>query len=148
MINMSVSQKILKRSLLIGAIYFFLVSAAHMFNIKVPMLFIYFNMPSYAYQDKIISFLAFGWAMFLYAGFRSVNKNIMEPVKYILFAGAVGIVNLSIVNISTDFNNFSKDIKPFIFWVETFFLSGYLILLTVLYYSAKKVIKSEKGGVL
>lgn len=132
MINTSVSRKILKRSLLGGAIYFFLVSAAHMFNIKVPVLFIYFNMPSYAYQDKIISFLAFGWAMFLYSGFAGVKKNALWLTKYILLAGSGAIIGLCIINTETNFNELAGGVKPFIFWIEALFLFGYLVWLTIL----------------
>jgi len=64
---MNDSQNILKWSLLGGSVYFFLVSVVHRVGVKVPLLFVYFNAPSFAYQDRIISFLAFGWSMFLLA---------------------------------------------------------------------------------
>ncbi|MBU1122765.1 MAG: hypothetical protein ABIH71_07580 [Candidatus Omnitrophota bacterium] len=134
---MNTSQKILKQLLLSGALYFFLVSLAHMIGIKIPGLFIYFNVPSYAYQDKIISFLAFGWAMFLYSGFRSVKSNVISPVKYILASGVAAIVGLSVINRTTDFNSFSNKINPGIFWLEIVGLCIYLIVLTILYYRVK-----------
>jgi hypothetical protein len=69
------SHNLLSWSLLGGAIYFFLITIAHIFGIKTPILFIYFNVPSYIYQDMIIAFLSFGVGMFLYAGYASVRCN-------------------------------------------------------------------------
>lgn len=126
--------KILKWSLFAGAVYFWAVAFAHMFGLKIPLLFVYFNLPSYSYQDRIISFLAFGWAMFLYSGFAGVRKNIVWPVKYILFSGAGAIIGLCVINTSTDFSNLCEHVHPFLFWVETLFLLGYLVLLTILYW--------------
>lgn len=138
---MNKARKILKWSLLAGAVYFSLVSAAHITGIKVPLLFIYFNLPSYAYQDKIISFLAFGWAMFLFSGFINLKTNIIGPVKYILFAGAGAIIGLCVVNISTDFKELSAGVKPLIFWLQTLFLSIYLLWLAVFY--CRAILKNQ-----
>ena len=41
---------------LAGAAYFMFMAIAHFFGIKVPVLFVYWDTPFYAYQDKIISF--------------------------------------------------------------------------------------------
>ncbi|MFH0790048.1 MAG: hypothetical protein V2A64_00275 [Candidatus Omnitrophota bacterium] len=125
--------KILKWSLLAGAIYFWAVAFVHMLGIKVPMLFVYFNVPSYLYQDRIIAFLSFGWAMFLYSGFVGVKRSIIWPVKYILLAGAGAITGLSVINMSTNFSSLCKNVYYPFFWVETIFLFGYLVLLTILY---------------
>lgn len=46
-----------KGLLLAGAAYFLLVSLAHMTGFKLPGLFIYYSLPSYEYQDRIIGFL-------------------------------------------------------------------------------------------
>ena len=63
------SRRILKGLLLAGSIYFFLIFLVHLFEIKVPGLYLYPSLPSYTYQDTIISLLAFGWSLFLLAGF-------------------------------------------------------------------------------
>lgn len=46
-----------KGLLLAGAAYFLAVSSAHMTGFKLPGLFIYYSLPSYGYQDRIIGFL-------------------------------------------------------------------------------------------
>jgi len=137
---MNKARKILKWSLLTGAVYFFLVSAAHIAGIKVPVLFIYFSLPSYAYQDKIISFLAFGWAMFLFSGFIGLKNNSLDSVKYILFSGAGAIIGLSVVNISAEVKELSSIGDSLAFWLQTLFLFIYLLWLAVFYYQAKKIL--------
>jgi len=124
------NNKILSYSLFAGAFYFLAVATVHMLGIKVPMLFIYFNVPSYAYQDRIISFLAFGWAIFLFTAARDVVKNV-QLVKAILIAGGSAIVGLSIINATTDFHALDPAINVAVFWIETAVLLLYVLWLTV-----------------
>ena len=123
-------------SLFAGAFYFLAVATAHMLGIKVPMLFIYFNVPSYAYQDRIISFLAFGWAMFLFTAARDVVKNV-QLVKAILIAGGGAIVGLGIINATTDFHALDPAINVAIFWMETAVLLLYVLWLILFYIRAQ-----------
>jgi len=128
---------ILRWSLFAGAVYFMGIAFAHMFGLKVPFLFVYFNVPSYAYQDRIISFLAFGWSVYLFTAFIDPVKN-SGLVKAILFSGTGTIIGLSAINILTDFGKLSKDIDVSIFWIETIALSVYVIWLFVFYYRSRK----------
>jgi len=127
---------ILKWSLFTGAIYFMGITLAHMFGFKVPLLFVYFNVPSYAYQDRIISFLAFGWSVFLFTAFMDPVKN-NGLVKAILFSGTGTIIGLSIINILTDFAKLSQDIDVSIFWIETIALTAYVIWLLFFYFKSR-----------
>ena len=77
------SEITLKWLLLIGAVYFMAIAIVHMLRIKVPLLFVYFDVPSYGYQDRIISFLSFGWSSFLFTASRDPVKN-RDAVKAIL----------------------------------------------------------------
>ena len=43
-------------ALLAGVAYFCAMAVAHFFGIKWPLLFVYYDVPFHAYQDKIISF--------------------------------------------------------------------------------------------
>ena len=140
---MRVNFIIFKWSLLIGAIYFFLVSIVHMFGFKIPVLFIYFDVPSYTYQDKIISFLCFGWSIFLFTAFINPLKNI-DLVKATLIAGSGAIVGLCIINLRTDFSELSQNISVSRFWVETVGLSIYLIWLILFYLRSKKEITTKR----
>lgn len=134
--------KLLSYSLLGGAVYFFLISFAHVFGLKIPFLFIYFDVPSYIYQDMIIAFLSFGFGMFIYAGFASVKRNELITTKYIIIAGIVAVVGLIHINLFTDFKYFESEFNIKIsllnFWSETVFILVYVLWLSFLYISAKK----------
>lgn len=129
---MPINTRILKYSLLAGAIYFASVATVHMLGIKLPILFVFFDVPSHAYQDRIISFMAFGWAAWLFT-------TSTDPVKYcamvkaILIAGAVAIAELSLINATTDFQSLSPSIRVETFWAETFGLFIYWLWLVIFY---------------
>jgi hypothetical protein len=124
---------ILKWLLFVGAIYFLAVSIAHMLEFKVPLLFIYYNIPSYGYQDGIISFLSFGWSVFLFSASRDPVKN-RSAIKAILIAGLAAVFGLQMINSSTDFSVVSPDIHSSVFAMETFGLSIYVGVLTYFYF--------------
>ena len=96
------SKRVLQIVLFNGFLYFFLMAAVHTLGLKVPGLFIYFNVPSYAYQDRIISLLTFGWSLFfLKAAVNPIhNRNI---IQLLIIIGAVAIAGLSWINYGTDF---------------------------------------------
>jgi len=134
---------ILKWSLLPGSIYFLSVSIVHMLGFKIPVLFIYFDVPSYAYQDRIISFLAFGWSAFIFAAFTDPQQYRII-VKALLTAGAFAIVGLSVINIFTDFYNFSLSIKAWKFWIESAGLFVYWLWLLVFYFRSRNEFLKQK----
>jgi hypothetical protein len=127
----------MKWLLFAGAIYFLAVSAAHLLGLKVPLLFVYYNVPSYSYQDKIISFLSFGWSAFLYSASRDPIKN-RSATKAILIAGIAAIFGLHMINGTTDFYALSRDIHPLVFALETFGLSIYVGVLIFFYFLATR----------
>ena len=122
--------KILKISLFAGALYFLLVALAHFFGQKIPGLFIYFNVPSYPYQDKIISALSFGWAVFFFAVSSTLSKKL---IKSLLFAGALVLIMLTLINLTTDFKSLSPNINVNLFHLETGLLFLYWLWLLVWY---------------
>ncbi len=128
---------ILKWLLLVGAIYFLGVSIVHMLRIKVPFLFVYFSVPSYGYQDRIISFLAFGWSLFLFSASRDPVKN-RDAVKAILIAGIGAIFGLHVINVVTDFHTLSPDIHPTVFRIESRTLAVYVVSLIIFYFLSSK----------
>ncbi len=128
---------ILKGLLLAGAFYFLAVSVAHMLAIKVPLLFVYYNVPSHAYQDRIISFLSFGWASFLFTASLDPVKN-RDAVKAILIAGVGAIFGLHVINAVTDFHALSPDIRPQVFRLVSLGLSVYAAALIIFYFLSKK----------
>jgi hypothetical protein len=134
---MSKSVAILKLLLLGGAAYFLAVAIAHMIRIKIPMLFVYYDVPSYGYQDRIISFLSFGWSIFLFTASIDPSKN-HHFVKAILIAGLVAIFGLNVINQVTDFHALSPDIDPAVFGKEVLVLSAYEAMLIIFYFLAKR----------
>ncbi len=128
---------ILKWLLLAGAVYFLGIAVVHMLRIKIPLLFIYFSVPSYGYQDRIISFLSFGWAVFIFSASLDPVKN-RDSVKAILIAGIGAIFGLHVINAVTDFHALSTDIHPWVFQVESRGLSAYVAALIIFYFLSKK----------
>lgn len=119
--------------MLMGFIYFLLVAIVHFLGIKIPILFIYYDVESYVYQDRIIAVLSFVFSMFLYSGYKLHNDN-LKIVKYIIISGSVAISGLLINNFFTKllFRN------NLIYWVEIIFLLAYLIVIIFLYYRVDK----------
>jgi hypothetical protein len=139
--DMGKSTLILKWLLLAGAVYFFAIAVVHMLRIKIPMLFVYYDLPSYGYQDRIISFLSFGWSIFLFAASVDPARN-RETVKAVLIAGFTGILGLSVINSITDFHTLAPGVDPAVFRREVFVLGAYEAALVLFYFLAKK----EKAG--
>ncbi len=137
---MNVKLNILRGLLFAGSVYFFLVATFHMIGMKVPPFFIYYNVPSYAYQDRIISFLTLGWSIFLFTAFLNPIKNKIL-INAILIAGVGAVIGLEIINTFTDFESFSNTINPTIFRLETLGLALYLILLILFYNKSKDLLR-------
>lgn len=116
--------------LYLGSIYFTLMSIAHLIGIKIAGLFIYFNVPSNTYQDKIISLLVFGWSIIF---FNAAKSNSKQLTKSILAMGAIAILVLTYINISTDFLSLSPNTTPIIYHIEVGVLLLYLIVLFIGY---------------
>jgi len=83
-----------------GAVYFFGVAFVHGIGTKIPGFFVYYNVPSYAYQDRIISFLSFGWAGLFYLAARKMDADL---IKLILSIGLLAIIALVFNTMITDF---------------------------------------------
>ena len=133
------SKRVLQIVLFNGFLYLFLMAAVHTLGLKVPGLFIYFNVPSYAYQDRIISLLTFGWSLFfLKAAVNPIhNRNI---IQLLIIIGAVAIAGLSWINYGTDFTQLDPQINPLVFWYET---GGLFIYLLILFFSSRNFFNTE-----
>lgn len=134
---MNKNVSILKWLLLAGAIYFFAIAIAQMLRVKIPMLFVYYDVPSYGYQDRIISFLSFGWSVFLFTASIDPVKN-RDAVRAILIAGLFAVFGLNVINSVTDFRAISPDIHPSVFKKETLVLSVYVVALILFYFLAQE----------
>lgn len=112
-----------------GAIYFFFMAVAHFFGIKVPILFVYYDTPFYAYQDKIISFAVFAYIALFYSAsqFRPVALNAII-VLAITVAGLISVNLSSALEIVLDSN---QSTLPY--WLQTAVIAFYLMTLVILY---------------
>lgn len=126
------SEKILKIGLLAGVAYFCCMSAAHFLGFKVPLLFIYWNVPSNHYQDMIISFCAFTYAALFYAAFRHPAA---VPAALVALGGTV--LGLSAVNASPALATMIDGASTTAYWIQTALIAAYLALLTVLHFQTR-----------
>lgn len=124
---MSDKRKLLQISLMAGAVYFFAIAVVHNLGLKVPGLFIYYNIPSYQYQDDIISFLSFGWAAFFYAAARHP-----EIAGKLVVAAVVALLGLAKINLVTDFTMLAPGVGVAPFWFQFALLCLYVAALAVL----------------
>ena len=118
-----------KISFLAGAAYFCCMATAHFFSIKVPVLFVYYDTPFYAYQDKIISFAVCAYIALFYSASR--HRAVALNAIIVL---AITVAGLSFVNISSDLASVLQEGQSTTpYWLQTVAIAGYLILLLVLY---------------
>ena len=121
-------------SLLACTAYFLCMCAAHFVGFKVPILFVYWNVPSNPYQDMIISFCALTYAV-LFAGASQVPASV--PFAIVALAGTV--LGLSAVNLSKDLREKIQGRSTLAYWAQTGMIAGLVVWLGVLYQATQKV---------
>lgn len=125
-----------------GCTYFVAMAAAHWHQFKVPLLYIYFDVPSTGYQDKIISFCA---ATFAITFFQAVRDPAGASGLTAILALATAVVGLSGVNISSDLHSEIGAVKSTApYWVQTVLIGGLVTVLSLLYRSASSNTKDKK----
>lgn len=118
----------LRTALLAGVAYFCCMAVAHFTGLKWPVLFVYYDTPFYAYQDKIISFAVVTYACLFYVAARQ-----REAVPAALVSIWVTVLGLSSVNTSSALASVLQGQGTLAYWLQTGALAGYALLLTVLY---------------
>lgn len=88
------ADKFYRAILFICAVYFMAVAIAHQMGTKLPMLFVFYNVPSERYQDLIVSFLSFGWAMLFWIGFidPELKPGVHVPIIISGIAAIFGLI--------------------------------------------------------
>jgi hypothetical protein len=127
--------KAIRLPLYVGAAYFLLVALVHTIGFKLPGFFIYFNMPSYHYQDQVIGLLAFGWAVFF---FTTAKTLAMAQIKSILLIGLTALLMLTYINLTIDNELLPNDISTAIYHAEVGLLAIYWLWLLWGYLNFKK----------
>mgnify|MGYP000306415501 CR=1 FL=1 len=123
------NSQLTKYAFLAGAAYFFCMAIAHFFSIKVPILFVYYDTPFYAYQDKIISFAVCAYIALFY----SASQHRVVALNAIIVL-AITVVGLSSVNVSSELASVLQEGQStVVYWVQTGAIAFYLIILLLLY---------------
>lgn len=114
---------------LAGAVYFCCMALAHFFGLKVPVLFVYYDTPYYAYQDKIISFAVCAYIALFYSAARQRSVALSAIVVLALTVCGLGAVNLSDALASV--LPVGRSTQPY--WLQTGAIGMYLAVLIILY---------------
>lgn len=118
-----------KYAFLAGAAYFCCMAIAHFFGIKVPILFVYYDTPYYAYQDKIISFAVCAYIALFYSA--SQHRAVALNAIIVL---ALTVLGLSSVNVSNALNSVMQEGQSTLpYWLQTGAIAFYLFILLFLY---------------
>ena len=115
---------LLRLALWAGVAYFCCMAVAHFFGLKYPLLFVYYDVPFHAYQDKIISFAVVAYVcLFAHAaGHRSA-------VPAALVTLGVTVLGLGAVNGSSDLRTLLAGRSTLAYWLQTGLIAGYFCLL-------------------
>ena len=125
--------------LLANVAYFVCMSTAHFCSIKVPVLFVYYDVPFHAYQDKIISFCVAVYATFFYATYK---HRVIVP--YAIAAGAITTLGLCAVNLSDDLAAVLQGRSTFWYWAQTAMIGSLVLLVAALYAASAPAAKAAK----
>jgi len=105
------------------------MATAHYFGFKLPILFVYYDTPFYAYQDKIIAFAVCAYIALFY----SASKHRDVALNAIIVM-ALTVVGLSLVNLSDALESVLEEGQSTIpYWLQTGMIAFYLAVLIVLY---------------
>jgi hypothetical protein len=113
--------------------YFVFMAIAHFFSFKYPIVFIYYDTPFYAYQDKIISFCVVTYiSLYLTAAF---NRAVVPAALVSLGATVLG---LSAINLSDDLAQvLEKGASTSAYWAQTAFIAVGWAAMLALYLTEK-----------
>lgn len=118
------SRSLLSLALWAGVAYFCCMAAAHFFGLKVPLLFVYWDVPFHAYQDKIIAFAVVAYVC-LFAN-AAIHR---EAVPFALAALGVTVLGLASVNLSSALAEVLDGRSTLAYWIQTGLIVAYFLLL-------------------
>jgi len=130
---------LLRLPLWAGAAYFCCMAAAHFFGLKYPFLFVYYDVPFYAYQDKIISFAVVAYIC-LFAN-AALHRS---AVPAALVALGVTVLGLSAVNASDALAAVLDGRSTLAYWIQTGCIAAYFVLLLGLYAADERALKGTE----
>ncbi len=123
------NSKLTQYAFLAGVAYFCCMAVAHFLGIKVPVLFVYYDTPFYAYQDKIISFAVCAYIALFY----SASKHRSVALNAIIVL-AVTVLGLGSINLSDALASVLQEGQSTLpYWLQTGVIAFYLVVLLALY---------------
>jgi hypothetical protein len=117
------------------------MAVAHFFGLKYPLLFVYYDVPFYAYQDKIISFAVVAYIC-LFAN-AAMHRN---AVPAAIVALGVTVLGLSAVNRSDALASVLDGRSTLAYWMQTGLLAAYFALLLALYAAGERTSQNPRQG--
>ncbi len=116
-----------------GAAYFCCMAMAHFFGLRYPLLFIYYDVPFHAYQDKIISFSVVAYIC-LFAN-AALHRT---AVPAAITAIGVTVLGLSAVNASDELGALLDGRSTLAYWMQTGLITAYFVVLATLHAASKR----------
>ena len=117
------------------------MAIAHFFGIKQPLLFVYYDTPVYAYQDKIIAFAVTAYIALFFSAAR--NRAVVSAALAVL---GITVLGLASVNLSDALRSVLREGQTtFPYWIQTGLIAAYLVLLLVLFFREKEKVAPQTG---
>jgi hypothetical protein len=114
--------------------YFICMAVAHYFGIKQPLLFVYYDTPFYAYQDKIISFAVMSYVALFYSA--SQHRTVVPAALFVLGVTVLGLASVNLSDALASVLQEGQSTTPY--WIQTGLIAVYFTVLLVLYLRDKK----------
>lgn len=108
------------------------MAAAHLAGLKMPGLFVYFDIPSEAYQDRIIAVGLFGHVGLILAATR--DRGVLP---FLLVAVWASVLGLGGINLSDDLASHLGGRSTLPYWLGTGALAGLAATITYLTFSER-----------
>jgi hypothetical protein len=123
-VSSQTASRMLDLALWAGVAYFCAMATAHFFGVKWPLLFVYYDVPYHAYQDKIISF-----AVVAYVCLFASAARIREVVPAALVALGFTVLGLCAVNTSDALAAVLEGRSTAVYWAQTGLIAVYAAIL-------------------
>lgn len=131
---------LLRLALWAGAAYFCCMAVAHFFGLRYPLLFVYYDVPFHAYQDKIISFAVVAYIC-LFAN-AALHRT---AVPAAITAIGVTVLGLSAVNSSDELAALLDGRSTIAYWLQTGIIAAYFVVLAALHAASKRGSHSDEA---
>lgn len=120
---------LLRNALLIGVAYFCCMAVAHFFGLKYPLLFVYYDTPFFAYQDKIISFAVIAYIALFYTAAR--HRVAVPAALAVLGLTTLGLASVNLSEALASVLVAGQSTLPY--WLQTGAIALYFLALLAIF---------------